>query len=84
MNLSYDVQEGRQLAYTDRPMRRTPFGAPDFQSMASDQLLVVLLPRAVLRVRHNLFSGTETLSLFVHEPIAIRVLCRDAPIWGRG
>jgi hypothetical protein len=37
-------QEGRQVAYTDRPMRRTPFGAPDFQSMADDKLLVVFVP----------------------------------------
>ena len=35
------VQEGRQLAYTDQLMRRTPFGAPDFQSRADDQFLVV-------------------------------------------
>ena len=38
-------QEGRQLAYTDRPMRPTSFGAPDFRSMADDQLLVVLVTR---------------------------------------
>jgi hypothetical protein len=27
-----------------------------------------------LHIRHNLFAGTEILSLSVHEPIAIRVL----------
>ena len=28
----------------------------------------------VLHIRHNLFAGTETLSLSVYEPIAIQIL----------
>ena len=28
----------------------------------------------VLRIRYNLFAGTEMLSLFVYEPIAIQIL----------
>ena len=73
------------MAYTDRPMRHTPFGAPDIQLMADDQLLVVLVPVKVLHIRHNVFAGTETISLPVYEPIAIRVLWgwRDhPPYWG--
>ena len=36
----------------------------------------------VLRVKYNLFAGTETLSLLVYEPIAICVLWGTAPPFG--
>ena len=36
-------------------------------------------------LRHNLFAGTETLSLSVYKPIAIKILIGDlTPIWGKG
>jgi hypothetical protein len=33
----------------------------------------------VLHIGHNLFAGTETLSLSVSEPIAMHVLCCGVP-----
>ena len=38
----------------------------------------------VLRIRSNLFPGTETLTLSVSEPIAKKVWLVLDPIWGRG
>ena len=40
----------------------------------------------VLRIRYNLFAGTETLSLSVYEPITIPILLGEdsPPILGRG
>ena len=38
----------------------------------------VWYPVKVLNIRHNLFAVTETLTLSIYEPIAIRVL------WERG
>ena len=100
------------MTYADRPMRNAPFEAPDFQTMADDQLLVVWYPFKVLQMielvfslfivnrmrlssdfsnkgytytKHNFFAGTETLSLAVHEPIAIRVTWGTVPPFdGRG
>ena len=34
----------------------------------------VSYPLKVLRIRYNLFAGTETLSLSVYEPIAMQIL----------
>ena len=33
----------------------------------------------VLRIRYNLFAGTEMLSLSVYEPIAIQILLEERP-----
>jgi len=63
-------------------MRRTPFGAPDFQSMADDQLLVVLVK--FLHIRHKLFAGTETVSLSVYKPIANTRFVGESPPPFRG
>ena len=42
----------------------------------------VWYPKKVIRIRHNLFAGTETLSLSVYEPIAIQILHGGpSPIW---
>ena len=42
-------------------------------------------PAKVLRIRYNLFAGTETLSISVNEPIAKQILVGDRPpIWGEG
>src|SRR5208282_5943928 len=38
-------------------------------------------PMKVLHIKHNLFAGTESLSLSVYEPITMRVLW-GRPIWG--
>ena len=36
----------------------------------------VRYPAKVLRIRYNLFAGTETLYLSVYEPIAVQILLR--------
>ena len=42
----------------------------------------VWYPAKVLRIRYNFLAGTETLSLFVYEPIAMQILLGDRPpIW---
>ena len=43
-------------------------------------------PLKVLRIRSNLFAGTETLSLSVNEPIAKQILSGGTvpPIWEEG
>ena len=43
-------------------------------------------PAKVLRIKQNLFAGTETLSLSVNEPIAKQILHggNRPPIRGRG
>ena len=43
-------------------------------------------PVKVLRIRSNLFAGTETLSLFVNEPIAKQILVGETfpQFGGRG
>ena len=43
-------------------------------------------PVKVLRIRSNVFAGTETLSLSINEPIARQILSGGTvpPIWGRG
>ena len=39
----------------------------------------------VLRIRYNLFAGTDTLSLSVYEPIEIQIVFGDRPpICGEG
>ena len=39
----------------------------------------------VLRIKYNLFAGTETLSLSVYEPITIHILLgRTVPQFGEG
>ena len=39
-------------------------------------------PRDSPNIRHNLFTGTETLSFSIYEPIAIRVLWGTVPHLG--
>ena len=36
-------------------------------------------PVKVLHIRHNLFAGTDALSFYVYEPIAIHNLLEDDP-----
>jgi len=43
----------------------------------------VRYPAKVLRIRYNLFAGTEMLSLSVYEPIAMQILLGAIPeFWG--
>ena len=42
----------------------------------------VWYPVKLLHIRYNFFAGTEMLSLFVYEPIAIQVLWGTVPEFG--
>ena len=39
----------------------------------------VWYPVKLLHIRHNLFAGTEMLSLYVYEPIAMQILLGGRP-----